>query len=584
MAIDDALLRAAFDIGTYASAMGWCVPVAEDEDPAGRVIATVAQWPGQSVASVKTRTALLLDRDGEVLAWGDDAVAQWARHRHDRRDRGWRLAELFKMRLGRDDENISHRPLDTEPDDDPAELITKFLRCMLTRFLVEITKSGFGPDDVMYCLTVPNIWNDRQKAIMRRCARNAGLPVDDGRVILALEPEAAAQHARVAGVRVPGSVSTDRTILTCPGRRFVVADCGGGTVDLTSYLIDAHGHLLEAGGFSGDACGGSFVNDAFVTSVLVSRLGGIDRFRKLQEACPEGIDAIVGEWERAKLTVTAENDQPLYFSFSAELYKQLTPRMRKSIAQAQDGRYSQLIVSPDEVRACFERVVTKICLLVSDQVKDLAHEHPDDRLPIVVLLAGGFAASPYLQQRLIEHLGDDALLTVNVEPQAAIVRGAVHFACRPDTRARRARRTYGVEMTTDFREGIDPDDYAVEAETDTGERRKRCAHRLCPLVVKGELVPNGREVVAYGFPLLGDQRRVTVAFYSAEQGVPDHVTDPVCDYLGEVVVDVRPAMRLPLSARSIAIFMKFGETEIACRVVLEATGVPLPFSLKLDAS
>ena len=53
----------------------------------------------------------------------------------------------------------------------------------------------------------------------------AGLPDDPDRLLLAREPTAAALYC----------VAKGELLLTEAGTRFMVVDCGGGTVDITAY-------------------------------------------------------------------------------------------------------------------------------------------------------------------------------------------------------------------------------------------------------------------------------------------------------------------------------------------------------------
>ncbi|OLZ42845.1 hypothetical protein BS329_41290 [Amycolatopsis coloradensis] len=536
------------------------------------------------MASVKTRTALLLDRDGNVIAWGDDAVVRWRQHRKDRVRLGWRFEELFKMNLMDDTDPHPLGALAPRSTSATEDLITKYLRCMLDRVLEEISEAGFTAEDALFCLTVPNIWNDGNKAIMRRCARNAGFPEDDDRLILALEPEAAAQHARVAGIRVPGRTN-DRQLLITPGQRLIVADCGGGTIDRTSYRVCADGSLEETGTSSGHPGGGAYVDRAFVDTILIPRLGGADRFRKLQDTCPDGIDAVLDQWQSAKLHITADNDTPRYFSFSADLYKKLPLRTRKDLVAAQDGEDREIVASPEEIRACFDAVVQDVCTLISDQVNELAKEQEDDDPPIVVLLTGGFAASPCLRDSVTAHLGDEAVVAVSPDPQAAIVRGAVHFACRPDTRARRARRTYGLGTSRTFRPGIDLEEDKRQAETDDGKLFDVCVTRFECLVKKGALVPSDHETEFGPYtPIRGLQRDLDLDFYVTDGPAPGHVTAASCRHIGTISIDLRPVAGRPLHSRGVRIFLKFGETEIKARAVLVATGKETPLRLNLETS
>ena len=104
------------------------------------------------------------------------------------------------------------------------------------------------------------------------------------------------------------------------------------------------------------------------------------------------------------------------------------------------------------------------------------------------------------------------------------------------------------------------------------------------MVLKGQLVPTGHEVCEYSIPLYGSQTAIDVDFYSAPAEAPDYVDAPECEYLGTVTVNLKPVMDLSLERRNIRVFMKFGETEIQCRVVLVETGQVLEHTLDFLAS
>ncbi|WHT20183.1 hypothetical protein N8J89_03670 [Crossiella sp. CA-258035] len=576
------LVNASLDFGTHATGYGWCEHGVDD--PALRKIRTFDQWPNQPVPSVKTLTALLLDRDGDVIAWGHDALRRWNEHRADRRDKGWRYHHGFKMHLAKDAPRLRTSWAAYDESEEPVEnLITKFLRCMLRHVLADLAASGYQESDIRWCITVPAIWNDHQKVVMRKCAERAGFPTEDGRLILAYEPEAAAQHARVSNIMITDSLGGARDVLTAPGRRVVVADCGGGTADMTSFQVEPDGSLVEVGRVSGDARGSHYVNEALLKNVLVPRLGGEKLYKKLVEQCPEGVEDLLAAWERAKLNVVVDQARPVYLPIPFGLAKKMPPRVKRALAEAQDGNDTNIVVTVEEIKAAFETVVHRICELVSEQVDMVEADAGEGGGPVVVLLVGGFAASEYLRRRLIDHIKDLAIVVVPPDPQVAVLSGAVHFACRPDIRARRARRTYGIAMRCDFEEGID--DEARRCPPEPGEdHADKCVDRFVALVEKGTLVPTDAEVWQDGYPIKGDQTEVAVEFYGADDGLPRNVDDPNCKYLGKVLIKLGKAMRLSMKGRAIRVLMKFGETEIKVRVVVLATGVELPYTLELAAS
>lgn len=79
-----------------------------------------------------------------------------------------------------------------------------------------------------YCLTVPAMWTDRAKTIMREAAIQAGIiDTDDhpDRLILIGEPESAALYSE----KMRGGITIKS------GETLMICDAGGGTVDLTTF-------------------------------------------------------------------------------------------------------------------------------------------------------------------------------------------------------------------------------------------------------------------------------------------------------------------------------------------------------------
>src|SRR5207244_6271879 len=96
--------------------------------------------------------------------------------------------------------------------------------------------------EILWCLTVPAVESQASRRLMREAAVRAGLigpePSQRGRLLLALEPEAAALEC------LHNERELELTGLV-PGTRFMVIDAGGGTTDLTVHQVGGHGELDE---------------------------------------------------------------------------------------------------------------------------------------------------------------------------------------------------------------------------------------------------------------------------------------------------------------------------------------------------
>lgn len=89
----------------------------------------------------------------------------------------------------------------------------------------------FSQQHIQYCLSVPAMWNDHAKALMRQAALQAGMisPLDPPhRLLLISEPEAAALYCEK---------KCDQFAIG-HGQKFMICDAGGGTVDLIVFEVN----------------------------------------------------------------------------------------------------------------------------------------------------------------------------------------------------------------------------------------------------------------------------------------------------------------------------------------------------------
>ena len=447
---------AAIDFGTHATGFAWAVVDARNNDARRREIYFHTQWPAQPIAQAKNLTALLLDANGDVIEWGYAARRRWSGSGAASLQQGTQYISSFKMKLAKDDA----LPVPSSAMGggiDARQLISHYLKRIYDLAIKKIVGSGYVEEDIRWCLTVPAIWTDYQKQLMREAAVTAGFPGDDDRLIFALEPEAAAHYARLAGVRTVG-MSGKRANLMSPGSRFMIADCGGGTVDITAYRTDNNNSgLIEIGNDCGGGFGSEFVNRSFVENILQSRLGSFDTLELISSQNPAAILEVVDSWEREKVHVTADQVEDIYLPLPAAIDRLLSEEIRSRLAEMQHGIADAIVVTAAEAREAFETVIPNILQLIDKQLEDMRAQRRGAAGREIILLVGGFGSSPYLQSRVEAHVKGRADVLVPGDPRIAVLSGAVHFAYDPQTRARRAKFTYGCDTARAFREGIDPE-------------------------------------------------------------------------------------------------------------------------------
>ncbi|MDD7942827.1 hypothetical protein PHK61_30875 [Actinomycetospora lutea] len=562
---------AAIDFGTHGSGFAWSVITDQNRKASSRQIKVRTQWDGQYVASAKNLSAVLFseDSDERLEAWGFEARRLVQLHPDFRK----RYTQNFKMQLASTSPEVGQEGYSNKP----TETITLYLAELRKAALQDITSAGFADDQIRWCLTVPAIWDEAQKETMRTSAVDAGFPEDRRRLILALEPEAAAHHAKIAGLRTAGATGGRRASLEAIGSRFMIADCGGGTVDLTAYRSDRNSKLVEIGRDFGGPFGSEYLNVAFVDLVLSRRFGSHEFLANVIAEKPSAFAELVAGWERAKLSIDLGEDRNVFISIPAAIDRMMADDVRARLAEQQDGIDDHIVLKRAEVELVFETVVPSVLDLVDKQLDEMKRGSPNARNPIIILV-GGFGASPYLQARLIEHVSGRAEVLVPPDPAVSVLYGATHFAYDPQTAARRSKFTYGCDAAHTFRQGID-----LESRSFVGpDGVKRC-NRFSRYVSAGQVVPVD-EVVSHEYmPIWENQKTAPLDIYRTTLTDPIYVTKRTCEKIGSLTVDLTPVLQLPINRRGGELSMYFGETEIRAVAIVKETGEAIRTTLSFDS-
>ncbi len=568
-------VAAAIDFGTHSTGYAW-VPVDEhNDDSARRKINVHAGWPHQPVPGAKTLSAVLLTVDRAVQAWGYTARKQRGTATPGSYHQAFKL-DLGGVRPGQPDTEHTENPLSAVE----ATLVAAAFLGEIVRVAVqEIEAAGYQQDDIRWCLTVPAIWDDRAISLTRQVAVRAGLPDDTERLRLVREPEAAALHCLARGAYLVNPRRAPAVGQVAGGSRYMIVDCGGGTVDISAYEVNAAGRLRQVGTLSGGTFGSEFLNRAFLTKVLARRIGGIDKVADLARSHPDVLADLADEWEKQKLTVDVTEaggsvrvTDKLLVPLTVRVYRALedvVPDLRQQLRKSQEDEDS-IVVERAEVAEIFEGEVGKILAAVDGQLAAMGGRKGAAAAPEKILLVGGFAQSRYLQLRLSLYLGDRATVLVPPDGADAVLTGAVHF-CYDSALigARLSRYTYGFEVCMPFEEGTDPEDSRLISDYN-GEAL--CSTRFNPVVAINESVPVDYEYNTEVCPILRDQRALRVRLFASTQPDPRYVTRSTAH--GEVTVDV-PAPSGPEARpedRAVDLVFRFGGAEMTVTATERSTG------------
>ncbi|CAB4375331.1 unnamed protein product [Rhizophagus irregularis] len=438
------------DFGTTYSGFTYC-HVENSKD-----IRTNDKWPGE--VNLKTNTVLQYDSNfRNVVAWGNAALSK----RPNQRIRNeTRPVELFKLYLGKLNKELRPRLPAELGSDGYKKAITDYLRELGVR-IKEMVEKWEGVDfteNVLFVLTVPAEYSEIDQDIMRRCAHKANLikDKDSPRLQFTTEPEAAAIYCMESKLK-------EYNLLKA-GTTFMIVDCGGGTVDLTTRKLNGIEPLQlgEVTERTGDFCGSTFIDRLFV-EFLREKLGtsAIDLLIEnhygqlqymVQEFCRRVKEPFTGDNVLFRYDLDIEENAPVLLQY-----------VSKEVKDIMEEDEWLIEITYHDVKYWFDYIIDRIINMIHVQ---LSNSINNGETCSAMFLVGGFSESKYLQQRIKQEFQKEneenkiKIIPPN-QPIAAIVRGAAMYGLslknssnahrmdklkRSVIRSRTLKFTYGIKI------------------------------------------------------------------------------------------------------------------------------------------
>ena len=466
--------------------------------------------------------------------------------------------------------------------------------------------------------------------IMRRAAFAAGLTteINDPSLVLCLEPEgacfAALAQAMVAGCRggprPPPSISLDFSaddclagpdgssttdddddddgefcdvgealkddvrgrdcdigaVLLTRGSRFVVLDAGGGTVDIASFeVVAAHSMCLfkvkQLAAPVGAKIGSTQVDEQFMQ--LLRYIIGNQAYAAMHEQHRDVELEVRRAWETIKINARrGEPGQLQLASLQSDVLDPMGPKLSTLIEtynmtpglRPEPKGATRMVLPAALLESLFEPSIHAILDLLTTYL-----DTPVAGTATHVLLAGGYAASPYLWDALVEHVsrrvasGGKALVLYKLnEPDLAILKGACIYgtAHRERVESRVSKWTYGEEVMARFNPA-DPAHQARLATVVEDHRGVRYLPTFAAHVSVGQVVPVGLlSPRALSVPLLDTSTVVDKVFLASTGPRPRFPDEPGVVKVATYTCPLE--MALPFDARGVEVQYEFGGTEL----------------------
>ncbi|XP_034959582.1 heat shock 70 kDa protein 12B [Zootoca vivipara] len=596
----------AIDFGTTSS--GYAFSFASDPE----AIHMMRKWEGgdPGVAHQKTPTSLLLTPDGSFHSFGYTARDYY--HDLDPDEaRDWLYFEKFKMKI----HSTSDLTMKTELEAVNGKKVQAlqvfahalhFFKRQALQELKDQCPALPEKDAIRWVITVPAIWKQPAKQFMREAAYLAGLVPSENpeQLLIALEPEAASIYCRklrlnqlidlsykpqanglMSDLPIDSSFRQareqlrrsrhSRTFLVESGMgelwsemqtgdRYIVADCGGGTVDLTVHQIEQpQGTLKELYKASGGPYGAVGVDLAF--EKLLCQIFGEDFIATFKAKRPAAWVDLTIAFEARKRTAAPHRANSLNislpFSF-IDFYRKHrgqnveTALKRSSVNLVKWSSQGMLRMSSEAMNELFQPTINQIITHIGDLMKK-----PEVRDIKFLFLVGGFAESSMLQHAVQSAFSATCRVIIPQDVGLTILKGAVLFGLDPTiVRVRRSPLTYGVGVLNKFVEGKHPREKLL-----VKEGKNWCTDIFEKFVSVDQSMALGEVVQRSYCPARVGQRKIIINIYCCGTDDVVYITDPGVRKCGTISLDLdelEEPSSPKRSRREIRASMQFGDTEI----------------------
>ncbi|KIJ98141.1 hypothetical protein K443DRAFT_220891 [Laccaria amethystina LaAM-08-1] len=457
----------AIDVGTTFSGVSYAI-LEPGEIPK---IHGVTRFPGQEhvAGNSKIPSVIYYDKSGKLMAAGAEAESNSILAQAE--DEQWIKAELFKLRLRPRTMqlNMNGMRLSPLPKRKTAvhvfgDFLTYLYRC--TRIFITDTHANGAAlwnaveNDIQFVLSHPNGWEGAQQTKMRRAAVYGALIPDTNegkaRIRFVTEGEASLHACVLNGLAAD--------VLSNPSKHgFLIADAGGGTLDISAYAIRGTAPLVMEEIAPPDCI--------FAGSVFVSRRARefleAEKLKNSKYGTPDAVEHITRKFDETTKRLFRDRKELQFIPFGSPLDKDLSVGIRGG----------QLKLTGNEVANLFEPSVDAAVTAIKAQI-DASNGTIKS-----IFLVGGYAASPWLFTQLQERLSPFNVTVSRPDTQTskAVADGAIGFYCDHHVAARMSKFMYGVEFLRD----LDPQDPEHVA-------RKE---RLCELPSGPKLLPDAFDCI-----------------------------------------------------------------------------------------
>ena len=431
--------------------------------------------------------------------------------------------------------------------------------------------------EIDWKVTVPAIWNNESKDIMRKACQNAGIfNNNEQSTFFALEPEAAACDYVMNN---PYSNSIE------PGITYIVCDIGGGTVDISTHKrIEEDGKIFieEVHPPIGGNNGSTYINKKFIEDVIV-KLFGKDAMDKLIKKIK---DPFVRQDIYADYCDFLENIEDFKINISEDKLK------KKEAKRINCSVFSEFIEEDNTIEKIIENF-NKTCnknwritknkkfkiyfpyqimidltkeILVDNTVKYINKIISTVPQVSTVIYAGSVSSNSYIISMIKKGINKNIRHCLCTYPPVAVVKGAVVFGLNPYIIKRRiAKYTIGIrcnEKWDEKKHGMHPE----KKYFDYDDNCYRCRDIFSPIIERDQKI-SVDEIYSKSYDIKNSKTIIT--FYKTLYNNIIFVDEKIvitnkCQKFGELVFDIGD--KFDKKYRDLVIELEMGGTFISASI------------------
>jgi molecular chaperone DnaK (HSP70) len=368
--------------------------------------------------------------------------------------------------------------------------------------------------------------------------------------------------------------------LNTPGTIYMIVDCGGGTVDLTTRKVLEGKQLSEVTERAGDFCGSTFIDKEFLNA-LRKILGdrAIDLLRDnhygqmqymIQEFCLN-----------AKLPFTGDESEFKNYEIDIE---DIVPAVMQYVTEEVEDMMEEadwlIEFGYKDIKSMFDPIIERIITMIQMQLNN------NRETCSAMFLVGGFSQSKYLQKRIKQKFQHRVKnISIPLHPIAAISRGAALYGLSminsaPDLDGmnslkfvideRKLKYTYGIRICCEWK-----NEDLLKRKRPNGR-----TYKFRSLAQRGTAVKVNQEFTLNIMPEHATQETLTFHIYYTTKYSAKYCDEDGMEELGSLIISL-PDVHLGKD-RLVLFGLTFGRMEITATARNKLNGQNYQTTLKLD--